>query len=201
MQENRTSGAAENKNGFFIFLAAVSLAGVLLGTLSYCYMDSGFLERISSLEENFFDARRSADYAVILMRSLCSSTLFLGAAFILGFSAVGQPLAVAVPIVRGIGLGAAMAQIYSANGTSGILTCALLLIPSALISTFALIRGVMLSVEMSDRLLSDVLSDRSQEDMLENTKVYGASFIALEAVMAVSAAIDCLCTVMFIDRI
>lgn len=201
MQAKRTSGFSTSKSGFFAFLIGASLIGVLLGTVAYCYMSEDFLRQISLAQNNFLEIRHNSDFAVVLMKSLSSATMFLGAVFILGLSAISQPLEIAVLVVRGMGYGVTMAQVYSQNGSSGILTCALLIVPAAVVSTYALAIGTREAVLMSNLLMTNSLSDRGADGMLTRIKLYGVKFLVLEAVMAVSAAVDCLCTVLFIGII
>lgn len=134
------------------------------------------------------------------MKSLSTSTMFLGAVFVLGFSAIAQPVEIGVLVFRGMGLGVTMAQVYTQYGTTGIAICAVLIVPSALISAYALIIGTREAVYMSNLLMTNSLSDRPSEGMLSSVKLYGTKFLVLEAVCAVSAAVDCLCSVIFAGR-
>lgn len=200
MQNQRTSGSVLRRNNFFAYLVGTALLGVILGTMAYCFMSEDFLNQLSLAQENFLEVRRNSDFAVVLMKSLSSSTMFLGAVFILGFSAVAQPVEIAVLLVRGMGLGVTMAQVYSQCGKTGIAICAVLIVPAALISSYALIIGTREALSMSNLLMANSLSDRPSEGMLGAVKLYGTKFLVLEAVCAVSAAVDCLCSVIFAGR-
>ena len=72
------------------------------------------------------DVRSSGDLEEILVRSFFSSTVFLAVVFLSGFSSLGQPLAVAVLLLRGMGWGVAMSQLYSIYGGHGALLSAML---------------------------------------------------------------------------
>ena len=200
MQKQRTSGSVIRKNSFFAFLVGAVLLGVVLGTMAYCFMSGDFLDQLSLAQENFLDVRRNSDFAVGLMKSLSASTMFLGAVFILGFSAIAQPVEIAVLVIRGMGLGVTMAQVYSQCGKTGILTCAVLIVPAAVISSYALIVGTREALSMSNLLMTNSLSDRPSDGMLSAVKLYGTKFLVLEAVSAVSAAVDCLCSVIFAGK-
>lgn len=200
MQNQRTSGFWQRRNNFFAFLVGATLFGVVLGTMAYCFMSRDFLNQLSLAQENFLEVRRNSDFAVVLMKSLSTSTMFLGAVFVLGFSAIAQPVEIGVLVFRGMGLGVTMAQVYTQYGTTGIAICAALIVPSALISAYALIIGTREAVYMSNLLMTNSLSDRPSEGMLSSVKLYGTKFLVLEAVCAVSAAVDCLCSVIFAGR-
>lgn len=201
MQILKTSRAKLTQNSLFTFLVGAALLGVLMGVVSQCFMSDDFLGQIAAAQNDFLEIRRNSDFAVVLMRSFCAATMFLGAAFVMGFSAIAQPLEFAVPTVKGIGLGVTMAQAYSQSGSTGIAACALLIVPSTVISTYAVIIGARESIRMSNRLMTNLLSDRASVGMLSHVKLYGTKFLALEALAAVAAAVDCLCTVIFINRI
>lgn len=201
MQVRRTSAAQLPQNCLFVFLVGAALIGVLMGVISQCFMSDDFLGQISEAQNNFLEIRRNSDYIVVLIRSFSATTMFLGAAFVMGFSAIAQPLEFAVPVVKGMGLGVTMAQAYSQSGRSGIAACALLVVPSAVISTYAVIIGAREAVKMSNRLITNSLSDRAACGMLSHVKLYGTRFLVLEALAAVAAAVDCLCTLIFINRI
>ena len=200
MQNQRTSGFWRRRNNFFAFLVGATLFGVVLGTMAYCFMSRDFLNQLSLAQENFLEVRRNSDFAVVLMKSLSTSTMFLGAVFVLGFSAIAQPVEIGVLVFRGMGLGVTMAQVYTQYGTTGIAICAVLIVPSALISAYALIIGTREAVYMSNLLMTNSLSDRPSEGMLSSVKLYGTKFLVLEAVCAVLAAVDCLCSVIFAGR-
>lgn len=198
MQNRRTSGLNGYHNGFLAFIVCLVLVGALLGAVTYGYMDVSFADKLAQLQSGYLDVRKNSDFVQVLLRSFSSSMIFLGTVFVLGFSAVAQPLELAVPLVKGIGVGAAMAQVYSSQGMSGISSCALLIVPSAVISVYALAVGTREAVMMSNQLFGVMLSDNSTSAMLNKTKLYGTRFLVLASVNAVSAAVDCLCTLIFL---
>ncbi len=128
MKISRTSNDFIHKNNFFAFLAGIAILGVLLGVMSYCFMSEDFLNQMALAQENFIEMRKNQDFAHILIKSFTSSTIFLGSAFVLGFSAIAQPVEIIIPLVKGLGLGVTMAQVYSQNGKDGMLTCLLICI-------------------------------------------------------------------------
>ena len=185
------------KPQFFAFLMGMVLIGVLLGTISYCYMSGDFLEKLSLSQTGFLARREHLNYGEILVKSFSGTTAFLAAAFVLGFCPIGQPVEFAVPLIRGMGLGVTLAQLYSCFGKQGIVFSLLLVIPGAVISTIALAVGVRESIGLSNIYMRVSLADRQVDGLLDTLKLYGAKFLMLEAALAVSAGIDCLGTVIF----
>lgn len=201
MQNLRTSNDFIHNTGFFGFLIAMSVLGIFFGVMSFCFMDDSFLSQISLAQQNFMEIRKNQDFVHILIKSLCSSTVFLGCAFLMGFSAIAQPVEILIPLIRGLGLGVSVAQIYSENGKIGILTCAVLILPCSLISMYALVVGVRESVGLSNIFMTNALSSGQTNGLLDAIKLYSTKFLVLEALIAVSAVVDCVCTVAFVNRL
>ena len=99
------SGTGIYKSGVLAFLAGAILIGALLGAVTFCFMGSDELSMLSVFSNSFVDVRSSGDLEEILVRSFFSSTVFLAVVFLSGFSSLGQPLAVAVLLLRGMGWG------------------------------------------------------------------------------------------------
>lgn len=92
----------------------------------------------------------------ILGMRLLWGAAFLLAEYILGFFALGDMLVWAVPLVCGLGTGAALTGAFSLNGIY-----AALLIPSCAASVSAVVCGAGVSSAMSSQLLRLVSADKS----------------------------------------
>ncbi len=201
MQNIRTSNDFIHKSSFFAFLAGIAVLGILFGVISYCFMSADFLRQMSLAQQNFMELRANRDFVNILIKSFFSSSLFLGSAFVLGFSAIAQPVEVMLPLVKGMGLGVTIAQVYVQNGKGGMLTCLLMIMPCAVISMYALLVGTRESIGLSNILMTNTLSSKQAVGLLPTVKLYCTKFLVLEAVTAVSAAADCICTVAFSGKL
>lgn len=177
---------------FYAGLLCVVLVGVLLGSLFYSSMDQGTLKSLSNTQSGFVSLRRQMDFSQILLKTLGSSTLFLLVIFLSGLCAVGHPIVICTLALRGIGLGVVLSQLYSSFGVKGMLYSALLVFPNALICSLALVLGARESLCLSNRYALFSLSDRQEDGLRETLKVYCVKFLVLEAVLAVSAGVDCL---------
>lgn len=114
--------------------------------------------------------------------------------FLSGLCAVGQPFAACALAVRGLGMGVVFSQLYSGFGVKGMLYSAVLVLPNALICSVALVLGAREAICLSNRYAVFSLSDRQQDGLKETLRRYCAKFLVLEAVLAVSAGMDCLVT-------
>lgn len=175
-------------------LAGLVLVGTLLGTLVYMSMDSSVIQRFGDLQSGFVSIRQELKLSQVLLRTLSSSTAFLVLVFVSGFCAVGQPVAVSCLIVRGIGIGTVLSQLYSSCGMRGMLWSLALVLPNALVSGTALVLGSREAISLSNVYAAFSLSDRQVNGLKETLRVYCAKFLVLEAVLAVSAGADCIVT-------
>lgn len=190
------TNAVTYKPAFFAFLMGAVLLGALMGTLTFCFMDGAVLSRLAVFQSGFLSLRQSGELGSIMVKAFAGSTVYMLAVFLLGFSAVGQPFAVGVLILKGMGCGVAMCQLYADMGRQGIAFSAALILPSAVITSAALAFGAREAVVMSDMLLRVTLSDRQESGLREALRLYLAKFLTLEAVLAVAAAVECLSTLL-----
>ena len=135
------------------------------------------------------------------MRSFFSSTVFLAVVFLSGFSSLGQPLAVAVLLLRGMGWGVAMSQLYSIYGGHGALLSAMFVLLPAVITAAALMIAAREAVAMSNILLCIVFSEGQHSGLRQTVRLYAVKFLVFEAAAAVAAALECLLTIIFAGRI
>ncbi len=175
------------------------IVGVLIGTLAFLFVKTSTLSDLNIVENDYLSMRQNGGYVSILYSSLLNSSTLIIVLFLLGFCAIAQPAAILVPIYKGLGYGATIAQIYSENGLNGFFSALILILPCALISSYALFIGVRESLRLSNRFFSQAfLNRRSDSDTINDyVKLYAVKFLVLEAVTAVSAAVDCLSSLVY----
>ena len=195
------SGTGIYKSGVLACFAGAILIGALLGAVTFCFMGSDELSMLSVFSNSFVDVRSSGDLEEILVRSFFSSTVFLAVVFLSGFSSLGQPLAVAVLMLRGMGWGVAMSQLYSIYGGHGALLSAMFVLLPAVITAAALMMAAREAVAMSNILLCIVFSEGQHSGLRQTVRLYAVKFLVLEAAAAVAAALECLLTIIFAGRI
>lgn len=175
------------------------IAGVLIGTLAFSFIKTSTLSDLNLVENDYLSMRENGGYIKILYSSLLNSSLLIIVLFLLGFCAIAQPVAVLVPVYKGLGFGATIAQIYSENGFHGFFMALILILPCALVSSYALFIGVRESLRLSNRFFSQAFLNRrtETESINEYVKLYAVKFLVLEAITAVSAAVDCLSSLVY----
>ena len=173
--------------------------GVLIGTLAFSFIKTSTLSDLNLIENDYLSMRENGEYVKILYSSLLNSSMLIVVLFLLGFCAVAQPVSVLVPVYKGMGFGVTIAQIYSENGVNGFFSAIILILPCALISSYALFIAVRESLRMSNRFFSQAFLDRrcESDSINDYVKLYAVKFLVLEAVTAVSAAVDCLSSLVY----
>ncbi len=199
MQENKKGQAFSfiEKNSFFILVIGILTGGVIIGVLVFCGLDSSSLNKLSFVSTEFVEERSDVDFLKLFFESFLSLTAQLFVVFILGFWAVSQPVELLIPLLKGLGLGASLAQIYAVSGAKGFLIVLLLIIPYTLVSVFALVIGIREAVRLSNIFARKAFFDTNTNGMKEITSLYCQKFGILEIIMLSASLIDCLCTFVF----
>ncbi len=200
MQNNGTSKDFIHGIRFFIFLMLMAVVGVFAGVIC-CKMGINLFSHSFFSAESFLKMREDKAFAGILFSSFGSTSAFVIVAFVLGFSAIAQPFEVIIPLLKGVMLGVLAAQIYMQSQQHGILICLCLVVPCGIVSMYAVVSSAREAVGLSNIILTNTLTLGHTSGLRETVKLYAVKFLVLEAVTAVSAAVDCLCTLVFVGRI
>ncbi|MBR1384393.1 MAG: stage II sporulation protein M [Ruminococcus sp.] len=185
----------------FTFLAGCLLIGILAGVIAYCFMDNPLSDSLSRANSEYISFRQNNNLGRILADSFFTSSLFIGAMFLSGMFALGQLLSLGVLLIRGIGIGAILSQSYYTYQGDKLIYTVLIIVPAAIISCYGLVLAAKEAVRLSTRLLIVLLSNDSFGGFAETFKAYGVSFLFVEAVISVSAAIDCVFSLLLSDKI
>ena len=185
--------------GFFAFLCGAAIIGVLLGTMCFC-LNTKAADSIM-LFGGELQSRMSMEHGKLMAGAFLGSTVFLLGIGLTGFCAVGQPFELALLVLRGMGLGYSMAQLYAQAGRESAIYAAGLLLPGAVISTLGLIAAAREAVCLSNIYLRITLSDRQEQGLAEAVKLYGAKLLVIEAVLALAAGADTICNYLFIEKL
>ena len=184
-------------NPMIVALAAAVLAGVLAGSLCIIKMNDADILRLTSAAESFVSKRASAPPYEVFFSSLMTVLLPFAACFALGFCAIGQPFDFALMFLRGMGLGAAVARIYSLYGAKGFVITFLMILPAAVISCSALILAARESIRFGSGFLHVLTENQITGDIRENFKLYLLKFLILSVIIILFAGVDCLFTAIF----
>lgn len=182
---------------FIILLMVLMLAGVFVGALSYRQLAGTELAGLHFAAQNFISARTEQGFFQICWDSLRSSGGLLLACFLFGFCAIAQPAELLVPFFRGLGLGASIACIYAEYSVKGFFIAFILIVPNAVISSFAIVIAARESVRLSNIFSSFAFADRCDRKMPKGIQLYLLKFVVLFVIIVISSLIDSVLTVLF----
>ena len=185
--------------GFFAFLCGTAVIGILLGTMCFCLEDTE-IAGIGCLGGNI-DLQRSVGADRMLAGSLWRNTVFLLGVGIAGLCPLGHPLELALLMIRGMAAGYSMARLYSVTGKDAVICCIGLMLPGTVIGMLGLIATVREALCLSGIYLRLTLSDKPVCGLSETIKLYGAKLLAAEALLALAAGADTLCSFLFIGKL
>ncbi|MCM1023501.1 MAG: hypothetical protein NC395_05515 [Prevotella sp.] len=186
----------KRSDGRLTVLAALYFAGVFLGVILYGTLDGERLAALNGITGSFVYGRLNHTFWETLVNSFSGAFLLLTACFWLGFSAAAQPLELLVPVFRGLGAGVSLAGMYGSFGLAGVGMSAVLIIPGAVLSAFALIIAAREALEMSGRIFSAVFG-RSASGGEIDLRLYITKFAILFVILTVSSLADSLATFIF----
>lgn len=194
--ENR----ARYGTGVFAFMCGATLTGVLIGTMCFCLSADTQASRLF-LPSGGMNSLLQNDPGSVMAGSLLGSTVFLLGLAIAGLCAVGQPFAVLLIMLRGMGIGHKAAQLYSTAGKGDMLYAAGLFLPGAVISALALALAAREALSLSNIYLRLTLSGGRGYDPSGAVKLYGTKLLVVEALLALSAGADTICCYLFSGKL
>lgn len=197
MQEISRCVPTSNKRFKTLFpIMLLILLGVVIGTAVYIISNDSLSGSLSRLNTDFLDFRRNSSYMDVMLSSLFNSTVMLLILFLGGLCALAFPVILVVPVYKGLGLGCSVAQMYSSLGQRGVLYALLFILPSAVISCYAIMIGTREAYRMSAECFGAIFKKKIVT-VSENAKLYLVKFLILEAILSASATIDSICSLVY----
>ena len=178
------------KNKLTAIMFALFFAGMAYGALVVGFGEEKMLDSLSFMTKGYMAGRAEQSIAVTFFHSFCSSGGFVLALFLLGFSAVSMPLVVLLPFFKGLGLGASMGYLYLTYRWSGIAFSAVLILPTAVFSAFAVILASRESFKLSRLFCATFLPRMQGSVSFRSVKLYCARFAVLFGISLISAVVD-----------
>lgn len=196
MAQKNPPAQPTKKMKLFYVLIFLFILGMLYGALLLQSEGANILSGISTINDTYVADKSSQSVFVTFIDSLTSASIFLGISFLVGFSSIGQPAAMVTVFARGLGIGSCMGYLYLNYGAKGVGYSALLILPAAVLSTFALILSARESVRMSNLLLSGFFRETTKQSK-QALKLYLSKHLILFLFVLASAVLDCLLTFAF----
>lgn len=178
----------ENSRAYM--LSALFALGIIIGALSI-KNESLIIEKLTSLIDSYTSLKAGQGIAANFCNSLTISAVFFAVNLFMGFSLVGYPFIMWLPLLKGMGIGAVCGYLYSVYKLSGLGYSLLIIYPGAIVSTVAFIAACNDSCEYSKNAYLKAVQGKGQFEK-DETKIYMIRQMIFFGVCGISAIIDAL---------
>ncbi len=186
------------KNKRFMVMVAALVAGMCLGALFVRWQGAGHAVQIDQLFAGYVSRREAQHFLQTLLFSFLSAFWFVALAFCSGMFVFGAPVTVLIALFKGLGFGLYSGYLYAAHGLQGVAFSALLLVPSGLISSLAVLVGCKEAYTFSSKLFGVFRESPVRWQPKEELRRYGMQFGLILCLLLVSALVDSVMTILFL---
>ncbi len=183
-------------DGRLTLLTGLYFAGVFIGVILYSMLEGEALSALNDVTGSFVIGRLNHTFWETLVNSFSGAFLLLLLCFWLGFSAAAQPVELLVPAFRGLGAGVSLSGMYGSFGLKGVGMSAVLIIPGAVLSAFAIIIAAREALELSGNVFSSAFGRGAGGEPID-FRLYFTKFVILCSILVVSSLADSLATFLF----
>lgn len=182
-----------------ISLVSLFLSGMIIGCITVRHTDNQLNAKMVTMFTDFVLLRNTNSLMATFLNSFSVSIIYLFIAYIFGLCAVGIPIIVLIPIVKGISLGMVAGYFYSTYNMLGAGYCMVIIFPAAIVALAALLYGCNESLVMSKSIYYS--SQGKYPNQYENNfKTYNIRYLILILFTLLSAIIDTLFTLAFASK-
>ena len=139
----------------------------------------------------------SKGFLNLFLSSFFSSSMLLCISFVLGLCAVGSPGHIAIALFKGAGIGLSMSFIYAEYGIKGFAICALFILPSAIITSLAVMIACREGIRFSFLVARAVLPSGGLPHLFNELSAYCFKYVFCFALVLVAAIIEAVSTIIF----
>lgn len=177
------------RNYLLLVLGGLFITGVMLGTLMLRAAGAETTDLLLRMVNGFVESRREQSLLENFTSGLLSSMIFLGVLFVCGFCAISQPVVVALPLFRGLGVGFSVATLYATYGSQAIGFVSLLMLPGTVITTLAILVCCRESLRLSGSFFGSIGSGRQDREFY-SMRIYLARYMACGLLCIFSAFLE-----------
>ncbi len=169
------------------FLIAI-LLGTLLGSVLYVLYPSHMIWQESLFRQGIGTAPAAFDFTEMFLAICIVSVVWTFLMAVLGTSLVGVPFIICLLVLRAAAIGAVLSELYCLQGSAGLLTAVLFVMPYAVFSMFVYVLGIRESIRFSVSLLQLVRQGRG--DSL-SVRLYLIRFLMILMLMLAAGLLQC----------
>lgn len=186
------------KNKRFVVMLAALVVGMCLGALFIRWQGTGHAAQINQLFAGYVAQRSSHNFFQTLLFSFTSAFWFILLAFLSGMFVFGAPVAVFLAMFKGLGFGLYSGYLYAAHGLQGVSFSALILVPSGLISSLAVLVACKEACAFSAKLFGVFRETPIRWQPREELRRYAMQFGLVLCLVLISALVDSVMTLLFL---
>lgn len=180
-----------------VLLSMLFLIGMFYGTLILRVNIFNDDIIVTNLMTEYINKYQTQTVLACFYSSITSTCLFLVISYLLGYSAVFQPIILLLPLIRGIGLGYLMSLIYSTYLMKGVLFCAVIIIPSAVVSFFCILFACRESIKLSNLFFFSFAKKNSKQVEMSTVRLYTLKLAILLLISIGGAILEAVCFFLF----
>lgn len=184
-------------NGLIVFLSAITLLGMLLGTAFINFISLSTIKKLDILFLSDFDSRVGQNSIYTFISSISSSFIFWILLILVSLSFAGPILVPLVLIFRSGGLGMTAGYLYLIYGVKGVAFYILVMLPGMFISSMGFILMSLKSVKFSLKVAKKFLPNPNGEEIWPNMILYIKWCLYTLVVLTGSSLIDMFCISIF----
>lgn len=172
------------------------LFGLSYGAAAYNYIvasEGSLLGMSQAFLESYLNQVNNVAPFLRFLHGFLQSGAFLAAAYLLGYSAIGQPLALSLMPIKGLCSGFLMAGLYSSFGVKAAVYSAVFIVPELLVFLFCLMTATRESISLSNILFFSLWPDKGKQPASSVVKLYNFKFAVLTLIALGGAAFELVC--------
>lgn len=197
MSRETTGNPAKRESRIFWILGGLFCIGMLYGVMLVRAGGSDVENGVSALLGEYVRQARAQTPFGYFKDSVWLSIFTLLVPYLAGYSAIGQPLALLTPIIRGLTLGFFMSSLYLQFGFQGVIYSLLVLIPNTLVCIFCLMIVCRESIRLSNLFLGSFAFRHSTGVTLTVIKLYHVKLGILLLISLGGSLLDLTCFLLF----
>ena len=175
---------------FFTLLTIVVLIGAFFGSLYYREISAMDFVKTFSIVDYFCDTEKTMSFWGYFSCSLIKNTILMAIIFASGACIIGHPMCIFVLLYNGIRIGIILSIAYSDSNMRNFFVPFLHILLDAVVSTFVLVLSAKEGIKFSNKLLKLVISNKIEDDMNKNIKLYLLKFAVLFAIIILLSLIQ-----------
>lgn len=178
--------------GLFLVFVLGMIYGVLI-----CARNTDNLNFLNFMMTENYLMQSDSSFLYNLLHSFWSVFLFMILPYLLGYSAIFQPVILAVPFIKGLNVGLFMSNMYLNYKFQGIVFCLIVVLAPTVIALFAIIIECREAVRLSSMFFKSFASKNEFSVKRETIKIYNVKMGVLLLIAFCGALLSSILSLLF----